>query len=64
MTKTGTQNRPYYATKLMVRCTIIKGADSESFVFDWNDRGAVRDFAAHADKAIRSGFIVRTCMEG
>lgn len=58
MTKTGTQNRPYTAERLMVRATFHNshpGACDSCMDFDWNNRADVRIFAAMSDKHIRSG---------
>lgn len=60
MTRTGTQNRPYTAERLMVRATFhsatpgVRDCDS-CMDFDWNDREEVRGFASMSDKHIRAG---------
>ena len=55
--KTGTQNRPYTAERLMVRATIVdKEGKDYVYDFNWNDREEVRRFAADSDRAIRKGF--------
>lgn len=54
--KTGTQNRPYVpGVVLLVRATLTVGDVPHVWDFDWNDREAVRRFAADSDRCIRAG---------
>ncbi len=53
--RTGTQNRPYTADKLMVRSTLTVRGIPSTWEFDWNDRESVRRFAADSDRCIRAG---------
>lgn len=58
MTKTGTQNRPYTDESLMVRALFSDPSPDYAdtvYDFDWNDRAAVRKFAAMSDLHIRNG---------
>ena len=56
MTKTGTQNRPYTADRLMVRAVFrIPGQHETVMDFNWNNREDVRQFAGISDEVIRSG---------
>jgi hypothetical protein len=40
----------------MVEATIFTPSGPTVWRFDWNDRDAVRRFAADGDRAIRSGY--------
>lgn len=56
MTKTGTQNRPYTGNVMLVQATLTKANGRiHQFLFDWNDRNAVRCFAADSDACLRAG---------